>query len=178
MEVNKGRGPQPSPLRAWVWKLYANTGMRRAEGLDLTWAMVGKKDIRILSRDDDPDEMEQRASGTSGATKSRNWRFVPLNDAAREALDELKQQTYETGMVIPQVDKNVLSRSFRKDIARAGLVGTLHWLRHTYVSHLVMNGVPLRTVQVLAGHSSYAVTERYAHLAPGYMHDTASRISL
>jgi hypothetical protein len=50
---------------------------------------------------------------------------------------------------------------------RAGLRAmTWHVCRHTFCSHLVMRGVPLRVVQVLAGHTSYKTTERYAHLTP------------
>ena len=32
-----------------------------------------------------------------------------------------------------------------------------------------------RTVQVLRGHASIATTEKYAHLAPGYVADSVSR---
>ncbi len=42
-----------------------------------------------------------------------------------------------------------------------------HTLRHTFASHLVMQGVELFTVSRLLGHSSIHVTEKhYAHLAP------------
>jgi site-specific recombinase XerD len=41
-----------------------------------------------------------------------------------------------------------------------------HALRHTFASHLAMQGVPLGAVQVLLGHSSITITMRYAHLAP------------
>ena len=40
-----------------------------------------------------------------------------------------------------------------------------HTLRHTFASWLVQNGVDLYTVQKLMGHSTIAMTERYAHLA-------------
>ena len=40
-------------------------------------------------------------------------------------------------------------------------------LRHTFCAHMVMAGVPLRRVQILAGHADYATTEKfYAHLTP------------
>jgi integrase len=41
-----------------------------------------------------------------------------------------------------------------------------HALRHTAASLLVQDGVPLYDVQRLLGHESFAVTARYAHLAP------------
>ena len=41
-----------------------------------------------------------------------------------------------------------------------------HTLRHTYASWLVQEGVDIYTVKDLMGHSTLAMTERYAHLAP------------
>lgn len=46
-----------------------------------------------------------------------------------------------------------------------------HSLRHSAASWLVQDGVPLYDVQRLLGHESFAVTTRYAHLAPD-AHDT------
>lgn len=40
-----------------------------------------------------------------------------------------------------------------------------HTLRHTYASWMVQNGIDLYTVKELMGHSTLAMTERYAHLA-------------
>ena len=42
----------------------------------------------------------------------------------------------------------------------------IHDLRHTYASLLINNGVSLYEVQELLGHSSSAMTQRYAHLQP------------
>lgn len=46
-----------------------------------------------------------------------------------------------------------------------------HVLRHSFASHLVMRGVPIRAVQDLMGHASILITQRYAHLMPGVSHE-------
>jgi hypothetical protein len=46
-----------------------------------------------------------------------------------------------------------------------------HGLRHTFASHFMMSGGNILTLQKLLGHSSVAVTMKYAHLAPDFMRD-------
>jgi site-specific recombinase XerD len=57
-------------------------------------------------------------------------------------------------------------------------LGSLHSLRHSFCSHLVMSGVDLTTVQRLAGHSTSKVTEQYAHLAPSHLEQSTNRLDL
>ena len=172
MQVNGGEGPQPSPLHEHWWRLYANTGLRRAEGLMLRWDGIGRDGMKVLSTEDD-------------RTKSGKWREIPLSPGAQAALVALKKDLAENPReegneyVLPRIALPSLSRAFVRDAIRAGIVdGSLHTLRHTYISHLVMAGVPLRTVQVLAGHSTIAVTEKYAHLSRDYLRGVGSAISL
>jgi integrase len=151
-----------SDERAALWRFMANTGLRRGEV-----ARVRKSDVQRgrLMIESIPDE------DGHGRTKSGQWREVPLNAAAREALAALPDP-------IVSVHADTLSHWFAQDARAAGIGGTLHRLRHTFCAHLAMAGVPLRRIQILAGHSDYKITERYAHLAPEGEDGAVSRIDL
>lgn len=153
------------PMHRDSWKLLANTGMRRGEALQLPWRNVTGEDIQVLSE-------------SSARTKSGKWRLIPITVGVGDALAELRSRTWETGFVLPRSTPGSLSRAFDTCLDRASLDGSLHCLRHTYCSQLVMAGVPLRTVQVLAGHASYQTTEQYAHLAPGHLRETIRWLNL
>lgn len=140
-----------NPARAPLWAFMANTGMRRGEMCKFKLADVVKGSVRIESVPDEEGD---------GRTKSGVWRAVPLNKAALAAL-----ATFTDPVV--HVHRDTLSDWFAADARAAKIGGSLHRLRHTFCAHLVTAGVPLRRVQVLAGHGDYKVTERYAHLAPG-----------
>ena len=59
----------------------------------------------------------------------------------------------------------------------AGLAGvSLHTLRHTFASRLVMAGVDTRTVQVLGGWLDLSLVQRYSHLSPGHCTEAIERI--
>lgn len=148
-----------------VWRLLANTGMRRGEALQLRWAQVGLNALSIVSSEE-------------ARTKSGRWRQIPLSAGARSALRILKRRKRTDRFVLPRITAESLSRAFQTDVERLGAAGSLHSLRHTYGAHLVMAGVPLRTVQVLMGHASFKTTERYAHLGEDHLREKARLVSL
>ncbi len=137
--------------RANLWRFMAHTGIRRGDLMHLRHENVVTGRLLVES---DPDE------DGDGRTKSGNWREVPLNAHAAAPLATLLDP-------LVSVHKDTVSDWSKDDATAAGVGGSLHRLRHTFCAHMVMAGVPLRCVQLLAGHADYATTEKYyAHLTP------------
>ncbi len=124
------------------------------------------------------------AASWNTATKSGRVRRIPLLQPAAAALAGWAPPDQRKGLVFPAAGGACYSRGYDwgwgdrrckngKDVpARAGIARRVrfHDLRHTCAAHLVSGswGEPwrLREVRDFLGHTSEAVTERYAHLAP------------
>jgi integrase len=108
--------------------------------------------------------------------KSRQTRHVPLNDEAIRVLKSWREQSSDGARVFE------ISTGFKtawgKILKRANIVGfRWHDLRHHFASRLVQLGVPLNTVRDLLGHSSVAMSLRYAHLAPDQRREAVAMLN-
>jgi integrase len=144
-------------------------GLRQGELLELRWDDLDlvKGVIRV-----------RRAiyDGVVDVPKGGRDREVPMSDELRAAFRELPSR-FVSGLVWPgegglNLTKGEAKWPLWRACKRAGLrrVGW-HVLRHTFASHLVMRGVPLKAVQELLGHATIEMTMRYAHLAPDVARD-------
>ncbi len=129
-----------------IWKFMANTGIRRGEALNLRRLWITDA-VRIQSTG------EER-------TKSGAWRKVPMTEGAKAALADIKE---DGPYLLPRIAPGSLSRAFLRDAKAAGVGGSLHSLRHSYVCHMLLARIPIRTVQLYAGHASITTTEKYAY---------------
>lgn len=154
-----------SKRNKYMWKLIANTGLRRQEALNLRHSDVGTKYLTIHSTNESP-------------TKGKETRDVPMNAQAKIAVKRLKTIVGDPEFVFPRIRPRSFARVFKRGARRAKLHGSLHTLRHSFGANLAMAGVPLRTIQVLMGHSSVETTEIYASLAPDYLKEMTSKIQL
>ena len=164
--------------------LAAATGLRSGELLALQWSDLelpqegaGRVQVRrTLSW--------ARVKGEEAAVRPRFYppktqagrRAVPLPAPLVGALQEwrLRCPRGELELVFPTADGGLMRRSnalrygLWPALKRAGLRRvTMHSLRHSFASALLMSGRPITEVQHLLGHSSPAVTLKvYAHFLP------------
>ncbi|EPG7448947.1 TPA: site-specific integrase [Pseudomonas aeruginosa] len=137
--------------------LSLNTGMRRGEVFNLTWADIDLKNKLITVEGD--------------TSKSGQTRHIPMNKETMATIEGWrKQHPRNYGYVFPGKDGKRLDNVKKSwdGLLKLARIESFRWhdLRHTFASKLVMAGVPLNTVRDLLGHSDLAMTLRYAHLAP------------
>jgi len=164
------REKQPKEYPAYATALY--TGLRMGELWGLRWADC----------DLDRGLLTVRRSYRL-APKSGKPRAVPINPALLPILRQWRNDcpASDEALVFPTA-RGFMRQKDRDYGFKAALTGaechavTFHGLRHTFASHFMMSGGNILTLQKLLGHSSVAVTMKYAHLAPDFMRDEIARL--
>ncbi len=62
--------------------------------------------------------------------------------------------------------RGIMKKLFNEGITDEYQKVVIHTLRHTFASHLAINGCPIYTIKELMNHKTIEMTERYAKLAP------------
>jgi integrase len=149
-----------------------STGMRLGELSSLEWRSVDfvRKVIFVQNTE-------------HFTTKTKRNRVVPMSRQLSRMMAERKERAtcalvfHRLGR---QLTKDVISRGFKRYVVALKLDSRLHFhsLRHTFATWLVQEGVPIYGVQKLLGHSSLAMTQRYAHLGGGELHGAVDKLQI
>jgi integrase/recombinase XerD len=105
--------------------------------------------------------------------KGKKDRIAPLSPKILEMLREyytvFKPSNYLFEGVIPgePYSEKSLQSVLKQALKKVGITKpvSLHWLRHSFATHLLESGTDLRYIQELLGHSSSKTTEIYTHVS-------------
>lgn len=137
--------------------LIYSCGLRRSEILHLKPADIDSKRNIVIIRQ----------------SKGKKDRITPLSpkilDLLREYYKQYKPKTYlfEGSQKGTCYSEHSLHNVLKQALAKVKITKpvTLHWLRHSYATHLLESGTDLRYIQELLGHNSSRTTEIYTHVS-------------
>ena len=138
-----------------IVELFLQTGVRIGELAAFTLSDVKNTELNIA------------------AQEGHAQRLIPLNKAAKEALDRYitirNASATSKALFITKTGRALLIRNIRTAIDRyfriAGIEGAkVNDLRHTFIAHHLMAGTSITTLSKLVGHKRLSTTERYLEL--------------
>jgi integrase/recombinase XerD len=132
-------------------------GLRRSELLNLTFNDIQAERHIIFVR-------QSKGKKDRIVTMSPKL-LVELRNYYREYKP--KKYLFEGQVAGEKYSERSLELVLKKSImlAKINKPVTLHWLRHSYATHLLESGTDLRFIQELLGHSSSRTTEIYTHVS-------------
>ena len=172
-----GNGKPIYPL-GYAMILTLNTGVRVGEALAWRWSDYDETGGILhtngtLVRVRDRTEGERRWKQQFQTTKTKNGkRSIPVNAAAKTALNELKKTRYfgKDSPILAQADGTFntidnFTRTFEAILKRANIRPCgIHTLRHTFATQLIAKNTDVKIVSSLLGHSSVEITYNiYVH---------------
>ena len=137
--------------------LIYSCGLRRSELLNLRPQDIDSKRNLILIRQ----------------AKGKKDRIVPLSEKILILLRNYyktyqpKTWLFEGQFKDTPYDERSLASVLKRAVEKTNINKpvTLHWLRHSYATHILEAGTDLRYIQELLGHKSSKTTEIYTHVS-------------
>lgn len=123
--------------------------------------------ISLLPSDIDSDRKQVRVQG-----KGNKYRYTLLSENTLNML-RMYWRAYRPVRYLFEgqkkgqpISRETIQKVFKESCKRAGVKkqATIHSLRHSFATHLLENGVNLKIIQGLLGHSSLRTTSIYLHV--------------
>jgi len=150
-----------------VAKFQLQLGLRTAELFGLQW-----EDVDWESRRCRIHQNMTLTHGLQGRTKTGKERWVPLNQIAYDILQSM--QKLHTELFVFPWPRQTYQTSFRSAMQRLYNKGVIkhryrpYDLRHTFISSLLEQGIPVTQVAKWAGNSPKTCWEHYAGITGSY----------
>ncbi len=162
-QPRKRSTPEAKRDKAMLELLYA-TGMRVSE---------------LVSLGLDSIELRNNRATVRCVGKGGKERLIPIHEQAvhslrvylQDARPELCRSRREKGLFINRRGERLTRQGFwliLKNYAKAANIAgdvTPHTLRHSFATHMLRGGAPLRSVQELLGHANISTTQIYTQLS-------------
>ncbi|WP_102505623.1 tyrosine-type recombinase/integrase [Salinivibrio kushneri] len=147
-------------------------GLRLGEGLQLTVSDIDSANHQVHVRH----------------AKGGKDRLVPLPDNTLSVLRQYWRTHRHPTLLFPGVgndgpmDRGGVQKAMKQVCRDAGIHKTIspHSLRHCYATHLLQQGLDLRSLQRLLGHASLTTTARYTQLTDvkhAQLHQAVNRLA-
>lgn len=170
----------------WYYTLVVlamNTGLRPGELLALKWGDCYLEARRLMIRRRYQAALKRDKEGTKGGA----GRLVPLNDYVIALLNEYRVTTAfdrpsdyvfndDSGVRASRDTLNDTHKRVRKESGIAKEIRLYDITRHKFASTLVKETGNTRLAQVILGHSTPKMTERYVHDDPDHVINEARNV--
>lgn len=151
--------------------LFLNCGLRLSELVGINLTNINGNTLRVIGKGN-----KERTLYLNQACIDALVDYLKVRDA--ESINDKDKNALFVSQQGKRISRRMVQTIVEKNIIQSGLDKTkysTHKLRHTAATLMYQNGVDVRVLQELLGHSNLGTTQIYTHLANKQVEDAIER---